>query len=64
MNYIRYHVGKTLGKIMGLGATIQLMQDKDDILVTVGKPTPNHNELLMNMPLCTQSHPADARVVT
>jgi hypothetical protein len=58
VNCVSYH-GKALGKRMGLNGTLQLMQDKDDILFRVGLPTTKHNEQLMNMTLCTQSHPAD-----
>jgi hypothetical protein len=39
--------------------TPQLMRDKYDILFRVGRPTTKHNEQLMNMTLCIQSHPAD-----
>jgi hypothetical protein len=55
VNCISYH-GKTLGKGMGLRGTLQLMQDKDDILFGVGRPATKHNEQLVNMTLCTQSH--------
>ena len=50
---------KRWAKGMGLRGTLQLMQDKDDILFRVGRPTIKNNEQLVNMTLCTQSHPAD-----
>ena len=46
------------GWALGRGK-FQLMQDKDDILFRVGRPTTKHNDQLMNMTLCTQSHPTD-----
>jgi hypothetical protein len=49
---ISYH-GKALSKKICLTGTPQLMQDKDNILFRVGRPTTKHNEQLMNMTLCT-----------
>jgi hypothetical protein len=55
---------KRWAKGWALGGTLQLMQDTDDILFRVGRPTKKQNKQLMNMTLCTHSHPADVWVVT
>jgi hypothetical protein len=44
--YICYH-GKALSKKICLTGTPQLMQDKDNILFRVGRPTTKHSEQLM-----------------
>jgi hypothetical protein len=45
---------KRWAKGWALGGTLQLMQDTDDILFRVGRPTKKQNKQLMNMTLCTQ----------
>jgi hypothetical protein len=55
---------KRWAKGWALRGTLQLMQDKDDILFRVGRTTKKHNKQLMNMTICTHSQQADVWVVT
>ena len=48
---------KRWAKGWALGGSLQQMRDKDDMLFRVGRPSAKHNKQLMNMTLCTHSHP-------